>query len=184
MSGRPPQLLAAAGAALALHAAAALWLDALGPASTRPADRAAPPLTLRLAEAPGPNASPAPPVEPPTSARPSQQSVRPTADPDPVAADTCPSAASLERVALPYSQPDWQALDGSLPSGRALRLRLRIDALGQVRRIDAVEVAVEDADLLPRLRAILSATRYVPARQAGRDLASCLDLSIEAAQAD
>ena len=182
MSGRAPQLRVAAGAALALHAAAALWLDAPDPAVTRPPLRPAAPVTLRLVEAPAPPAGEAPPAEPPPPPHPSNTPAR--REPAQPAAEVCPSAAGLDRIALPYSQPDWQALDGSLPSGRSLRLRLHIDALGRVRRIDAVEAAAEDSDLLPRLRSLLSATRYVPARQAGQDVASCLDLSIEATQAE
>lgn len=182
MSGGPPPLLLAAGAALTLHAAAAVWLDAPGLAPMRSPHRPTAPVTLRLLEAPIPNPVAAPPAEPPRPAHSSDNPFR--RELDRTAGDACPNAADLDRIALPYSQPDWQGLDGSLPSGRPLRLRLHIDALGQVHRLDAVEVAAEDADLLQRLHALLSATRYVPARQSGRDVASCLDLSIEATRAD
>lgn len=183
MPGRPPQLLAAAGAALALHAAAALWLDGLdGGASPRPPDRPATPVTLRLAEPDRPSAAEAAPAEVPKPAPAANTAAGRDATPSPRGA--CPSAAGLDRVALPYSQPDWQALDGSLPSGQPLRLRLHIDALGRVRQVDAVAVSAEDAGLLRRLRGLLKATRYVPARQTGQDVSSCLDLVIEAALPD
>ncbi|HMY98785.1 MAG TPA: hypothetical protein PLW24_05585 [Burkholderiaceae bacterium] len=153
----------------------------------RPGRNPSPPPTGRARDpaagrGPRPPAGEAPPAEPPPPGHPSNTPAR--REPAQPAAEVCPSAAGLDRIALPYSQPDWQALDGSLPSGRSLRLRLHIDALGRVRRIDAVEAAAEDSDLLPRLRSLLSATRYVPARQAGQDVASCLDLSIEATQAE
>jgi hypothetical protein len=184
MPGRPPQLLVAAGAALALHAAAALWLDAPGGSASapRPAGRAAQALSLRLVEAAPAALMDAPPTAPPGAAP--LPASRPPPGPAQAGSERCPSAAGLDRVALPYSQPDWQALDGSLPSGRPLRLRLHIDARGQVRHVDTVEADGEDADLLRRLRALLSATRYVPARQSGQDVASCLDLLLDATLPD
>lgn len=90
-------------------------------------------------------------------------------------------AGLLDRAALPYSEPDWQALDGCVTSGLPLRLRLYISARGEVERVQALQVAAEDEELLQRLDAVFRATRYVPGRRENADVASYTDILIETA---
>lgn len=97
----------------------------------------------------------------------------------------------LDRPALPYSEPDWASLDGHLASGRPLRLRLYIGAQGRVDDVILLDTAAEDeaaartdeaeadAHWIDQLRRVLQATRYVPGRRAGVDVASFTDLRIE-----
>jgi hypothetical protein len=89
----------------------------------------------------------------------------------------------LDRSALPYSEPDWQALDGCVTSGQPLRLRLYISAHGEVERVQPLQAAEEDSELLQRLDALFRATRYVPGRRDGVDVASYTDILIETAAA-
>ncbi|MCK6424181.1 MAG: hypothetical protein L6Q75_03705 [Burkholderiaceae bacterium] len=102
--------------------------------------------------------------------------------------------AALDRPALPYSEPDWASLDAHLASGRPLHLRLYIGAQGRVDDVillqaagegeegeeaERADRAEEDAHWIDQLRRVLQATRFVPGRRAGVDVASFTDLRIE-----
>lgn len=86
---------------------------------------------------------------------------------------------ALDRPALPYSEPDWQGLDIRIASGRPVHLRLYIGAQGRVDDVIALAADDQDADWIEQLRQALLATRYVPGRRGGVDVATFTDLRID-----
>ncbi|HQY08597.1 MAG: hypothetical protein IPG57_24050 [Burkholderiales bacterium] len=113
----------------------------------------------------GPNATPAEPAEPPA-----------VPEDEPL---SCPSGPSPERPALPYSAPDWEGLSGLSASGLPIRLRLSINAAGQVDALQVLQAAPDDHELVEGISRQLRQTRYAPARLNGRDVPSCSDLEIQ-----
>ncbi|BDI04675.1 hypothetical protein CATMQ487_16450 [Sphaerotilus microaerophilus] len=87
--------------------------------------------------------------------------------------------ATLARPALPYSEPDWSLLDGVPASGLPLRLRLLVNARGQVDAVELLQAGPDDAALLQGLKRALLATRYIPGRDAGGDVPAAIELLIE-----
>jgi hypothetical protein len=87
--------------------------------------------------------------------------------------------ATLARPALPYSEPDWSLLEGVPASGLPVRLRLLVNARGQVDAVELLQAGPDDAALLQGLERALLATRYIPGRDAGGDVPAAIELLIE-----
>ncbi|NSL55639.1 hypothetical protein [Uliginosibacterium aquaticum] len=85
-------------------------------------------------------------------------------------------AEALQQLPLPVSAPDVALLEGSELSAERLRLRLYISATGAV---DEVEVLGAEAGDVQPLRRMFQHTRFLPARRAGREVASQMDIEIE-----
>lgn len=181
-----PILLLGAGVLLA-HA---LLLQALQPPPVRATAPPAPaPWQVRLVP---PALAPMPPpaARPPraAAARPGPARGRPGPPPDTptdtltdIATDT---EARPDIAARPVSAPDLglleqdQALAELLPSGLPMRLRLTIDASGQLDGLEALQIDDGDRALLPALQRMFAATRFLPARRGGREIASQLDIEL------
>lgn len=86
---------------------------------------------------------------------------------------------TLDRPAVPYSEPDWSRLDGVSASGLPLRLRVLVNAHGDVDAVWAEQASPDDSALVERLQAAWLATRYIPGRQAGTDVPAAIELLIE-----
>lgn len=179
-----PILLLGAGVLLA-HA---LLLQALQPPPVRVTAPPAPaPWQVRLVP-------PARAPMPPTAARPAHAAAarpdpaRGRPGPPPDTPDTPDIATATEArpdiAARPVSAPDLglleqdQALAELLPSGLPMRLRLTIDASGQLDRLEALQIDDGDRALLPALQRMFAATRFLPARRGGREIASQLDIEL------
>ena len=186
-----PILLLGAGVLLA-HA---LLLQALQPPPVRATAPPAPaPWQVRLVP-------PARAPMPPTAARPAHAAAarpdpargRPGPPPDTpdiaTATEARPDIATATEArpdiaARPVSAPDLglleqdQALAELLPSGLPMRLRLTIDASGQLDRLEALQIDDGDRALLPALQRMFAATRFLPASRGGREIASQLDIEL------
>lgn len=88
------------------------------------------------------------------------------------------SAHAVERRALPKSAPDPDLLQGMATTGLAIRLRVYIEADGSVARVETVTAAEADREASARLGDMLRRTAFIPARLAGRDVASYTDLEL------
>ncbi|NRT55216.1 hypothetical protein [Sphaerotilus uruguayifluvii] len=183
MAAMPPAPILLLGAGVLL--AHALLLQALQPPPVRATAPPAPaPWQVRLVP-------PARAPMPPTAARPAHAAA---ARPDPARGrpgpppDTPDIATATEArpdiAARPVSAPDLglleqdQALAELLPSGLPMRLRLTIDASGQLDRLEALQIDDGDRALLPALQRMFAATRFLPARRGGREIASQLDIEL------
>lgn len=86
------------------------------------------------------------------------------------------SPESLDWPATPRSAPDFSRLAGVPISGLPVRLRLYVDANGQVLRVETLAASALDAELAQRLSDTLLETAFLPGRYGGVDRASYLDL--------
>jgi hypothetical protein len=88
-----------------------------------------------------------------------------------------------DRPALPVTAPDFTPLAAvPVPTG-PIRLRLHIDAVGRVDRVEVLDSDPGDAAFVERLVAILLATPHIPARRDGQDVASVKEVSLDFAPA-
>ena len=87
-------------------------------------------------------------------------------------------SAELDRAALPRSAPDTRLLDDVVLSGLPLRLRICIDAFGQVTQVLTLQAHPDDAAAVTALQEMFRSTAYVPGRLGGADVASYIDLDI------
>lgn len=179
--------------ALALHSLDLWPLKRLAAAAAAPAH---PTMHTRLLPRQAPESSPQTPTliaaetalqrhESTSADGPSATPAEP-ADTPPVPGDeplSCPSGPPAERPALPYSAPEWEGLAGLSASGLPIRLRLRINAAGQVDALQVLQAAPDDHELVEGITRQLRQTRYAPARLNGRDVPSCSDLEIHSAAA-
>ncbi|MFO1277727.1 MAG: hypothetical protein U1F21_17310 [Sphaerotilus natans] len=183
MAAMPPAPILLLGAGVLL--AHALLLQALQPPPVRATAPPAPaPWQVRLVP-------PARAPMPPTAARPAHAAAarpglargRPGPPPDTPDIATA-TEARPDIAARPVSAPDLglleqdQALAELLPSGLPMRLRLTIDASGQLDRLEALQIDDGDRALLPALQRMFAATRFLPARRGGREIASQLDIEL------
>lgn len=163
------------GAAVLFWHTKPLQAPALQAGRMSPGVGAEPVVTLRLVSA---DAEGAPPLAAPA------QSV-PLASPQvlpysPVATGLVfvPSGR-LDRPLVPMSAPDTSRLDGLHFSGLPIRLRLLIDASGQVIDVLTLMAATDDEDAVERIKAMLFATAYIPGRLNGVAVAAQLDLELQ-----
>jgi hypothetical protein len=104
------------------------------------------------------------------------------AAPDPAALATTSivtfkSPRDLESVARPRSAPDISILDGLPWSGLPMRLRLFVDARGNV--VDVVVLSTGDDDIVvQRVRQMFLSAAFVSGRANGTDVASYKDVEI------
>jgi len=83
----------------------------------------------------------------------------------------------LDRAAVPRSAPDVSMLEGLHFSGLPMRLRLYVDGTGKV--VDVVVLqAVDDDEVLDRVRRMFLATAFIAGRVRGEDVASYKDLEL------
>jgi len=87
-------------------------------------------------------------------------------------------ATALDRTALPRSAPDTRLLDSVVLSGLPLRLRICIDAFGQVTQVLTLQAHPAEATAVTALQEMFRSTAYVPGRLGGADVASYIDLDI------
>ena len=79
---------------------------------------------------------------------------------------------AVDRPALARSAPDLTVLQGVPYSGVPMRIRLDISARGLVDSVTLLASGPDDGALFERLRQMWMATPHIPARLAGRDVAS------------
>jgi hypothetical protein len=98
---------------------------------------------------------------------------------EPAEAEPQPTQDSVDRPALPVTEPDLsQALDLS-NTGAPIRLRLRIAADGQVTSAEVVECAEADTEFAQAVAQALLHTPHIPARKDGQDVASTKEIWLE-----
>ncbi len=169
-----PRQLALAGVILVLHGAL-LWAG-WGPEAPAEAPLAQelPPLQVMLiTERAGSGDAPLARSRPAGRDRWAAPAPPPTAQPEVVAVESKP-----DRAALPLTAPDLSPL-AALPAPRSsIRLRLHIEASGEVSRVEVLESDPEDALFVQRLVEVLLATPHIPARRDGRDVASNKELAL------
>ncbi len=171
------------GLTLACMAAHAALLALATTASPRPQAAAA--LSVRSIEATPPVPTPTPQAAP---AVPSRSAAAPAvplgaraAPPlDAAAAPTHLSAEGLDMPPMPRSAPDATLVEGVAHSGMPIRLRLFIEADGTVSDIELQFAQAEDEPAAQRLAEMFRATGFLPGRLNGRDVASFLDIEIDA----
>lgn len=153
------------------------------PEQPRPAgpDTASRPLQIRLAATPPqPSERPADrPAETPATATP--PSTRPEAPPPRHAAPET-AVAGLDLPPRPVSAPDTtllEALAAQPLSGLPLRLALDIDASGRLVGLEVLQIEPIDTVALPALQRMFEATRFLPARRDGRDVAARLEIELQ-----
>jgi hypothetical protein len=153
------------------------------PEQPRPAgpDTASRPLQIRLAATPPqPSERPADrPAETPAAATP--PSTRPEAPPPRHAAPET-AVAGLDLPPRPVSAPDTtllEALAAQPLSGLPLRLALDIDASGRLVGLEVLQIEPIDTVALPALQRMFEATRFLPARRDGRDVAARLEIELQ-----
>lgn len=153
------------------------------PEQPRPAGphTASPPLQIRLATTPPqPSERPADrPAETPATATP--PSTRPEASPPRHAAPET-AVAGLDLPPRPVSAPDTtllEALAAQPLSGLPLRLALDIDASGRLVGLEVLQIEPIDTVALPALQRMFEATRFLPARRDGRDVAARLEIELQ-----
>ena len=153
------------------------------PEQPRPAGphTASRPLQIRLAAAPPqPSERPADrPAETPAAATP--PSTRPEAPPPRHAAPET-AVAGLDLPPRPVSAPDTtllEALAAQPLSGLPLRLALDIDASGRLVGLEVLQIEPIDTVALPALQRMFEATRFLPARRDGRDVAARLEIELQ-----
>lgn len=153
------------------------------PEQPRPAGphTASRPLQIRLAAAPPqPSERPADrPAETPATATP--PSTRPEAPPPRHAAPET-AVAGLDLPPRPVSAPDTtllEALAAQPLSGLPLRLALDIDASGRLVGLEVLQIEPIDTVALPALQRMFEATRFLPARRDGRDVAARLEIELQ-----
>jgi hypothetical protein len=93
-----------------------------------------------------------------------------------VFADFKPSR-DLDRAAVPRSAPDVSMLEGLHFSGLPMRLRLYVDATGKVADVVVLQ-AVDDDEVLDRVRHMFLSTAFIAGRLRGEDVASYKDLEL------
>lgn len=84
-----------------------------------------------------------------------------------------------DRVALPVTAPDLSPLAALRPPRAPIRLRLHIEATGEVSRVEVLDSDPDDALFVQRLVQVLVATPHIPARRDGRDVASNKELALD-----
>lgn len=153
------------------------------PEQPRPAGphTASRPLQIRLAATPPqPSERPADrPAETPATATP--PSTRPEAPPPRHAAPET-AVAGLDLPPRPVSAPDTtllEALAAQTLSGLPLRLALDIDASGRLVGLEVLQIEPIDTVALPALQRMFEATRFLPARRDGRDVAARLEIELQ-----
>lgn len=149
------------------------------PEQPRPAgpDTASRPLQIRLAATP-PQPSERPAETPATATPPS---TRPEAPPPRHAAPET-AVAGLDLPPRPVSAPDTtllEALAAQPLSGLPLRLALDIDASGRLVGLEVLQIEPIDTVALPALQRMFEATRFLPARRDGRDVAARLEIELQ-----
>ncbi len=98
---------------------------------------------------------------------------------DPVEAEPNTMQDSVDRPALPVTEPDLsQALDLS-NTGAPIHLRLRIAADGQVTSAEVLDCAEPDAEFAQAVAQALLHTPHIPARKDGQDVASTKEIWLE-----
>ncbi len=130
------------------------------------------PLQIRLA-APQP---PAPPERAPRQGPPPEVAAAPRH----AASDT--AAEGIDLPPRPVSAPDTTLLEtlAAQPlSGLPLRLALDIDASGRLVGLEVLQIEPIDTVALPALQRMFEATRFLPARRDGRDVAARLEIELQ-----
>jgi outer membrane biosynthesis protein TonB len=93
--------------------------------------------------------------------------------------DAAPESHRPDRPALPVTAPDFASLAALPMPVAAIRLRLHVEASGEVSRVDVLESDPGDSAFVQRLVEILLATRHIPARRDGEDVASVKEVSLD-----
>jgi hypothetical protein len=79
---------------------------------------------------------------------------------------------------MPRSSPDDSRLEGSHRSGLPMRMRLFVDADGEVSRVDVLSSAPGDEETAQRVATMFRETAFTPGRLDGQDVASFIDIEI------
>lgn len=89
------------------------------------------------------------------------------------------AAGKIDAPPVPVSAPDIGMLTGVPSSGLKLRLRLYIDELGAVVKVQPREALSQDAEMIKRVAQMFYATRFMPGRLADQDVASYVDVEMQ-----
>jgi hypothetical protein len=116
---------------------------------------------------------PALPLPPDDSGRPVPMPP-PSAEPEPL-----PATRQPDRPALPLTAPNFSSLAAFRAPVASIRLRLHIEATGQVSQVEVLAADPEDQSFVQRLVEILLATPHIPARRDGEDVASDKVVSLD-----
>ena len=93
--------------------------------------------------------------------------------------EAAPESRRPDRPALPVTAPDFAPLAALPMPVAAIRLRLHVEASGEVSRVDVLQSDPGDSAFVQRLVEILLATRHIPARRDGDDVASVKEVSLD-----
>jgi hypothetical protein len=88
-------------------------------------------------------------------------------------------SAKLDSPLVPMSAPDTNQLDGLNFSGQLIRLRLLVNAAGQVAEVLVLQAAPEDAEAVEHIKAMFFATTYIPGRLHGQPVAAQIDMELQ-----
>ncbi len=97
---------------------------------------------------------------------------------EPTTADAFVASEQLDRPIVPKSAPDTGQLEGLGFSGFPIRLRLLIDALGQVVDVAVLQAQSGDEEAVAHLKAMFFATAYIPGQLHGRPVPSRTDIEL------
>jgi hypothetical protein len=117
---------------------------------------------------------------PPALPLPPDESSRPMPMPPPsVEIEPLPATRRPDRPALPLTAPNFSPLAALRPPVASIRLRLHIEASGQVTQVEVLASDPEDESFVQLLVEILLATPHIPARRDGKDVASDKVVSLD-----
>lgn len=192
MHAMRPALLASVAGALLAHAVVAwvclrpqpraatqrdraiavtLWrAPETAPAAATPAPEPRPsPISLKQPPAPAEATQASRPPEPPVARRQASTVV--------LRGEAYLGPAELDQVALPRSAPDTSQIEGLPWSGVPLRLRLFVDARGEVVEVAVLQTA-DVEEVVGHVRRMFLSTGFIPARAHGLDVASYKDVEL------
>ncbi len=84
----------------------------------------------------------------------------------------------VDRKALPQMNIDQSMLANEGSSGLPIKLRLYINSLGRVVKVEPIAVLVQDALFAEKLGSLLYEVRFLPAKREGLDVNSYQDLQL------
>ncbi len=117
------------------------------------------------------------PAQPAATPMPAQQTQAAAPAAAPVQEAFVPSDR-LDQPVLPKSAPDLQRLQGQDFSGHPIRLRICIDASGQVVAVEVLQAHPDDAEAVAQMQAMFFATAYMPGQLHGHSVPSRTDLEL------
>lgn len=88
------------------------------------------------------------------------------------------SNLDIERKALPISNIDQSMLGDTFISGLPIKLRIYINAFGNVTKVEKLAVMEQDQELAKKLESLLFNTKFLAAKKNGLDVSSYQDIEL------